>query len=238
MKHLLFILLVLFNSKNTNAQISLSSVNDFEDGTTMGWSVGAVATNPPVNIDTGGPNGLDDNFLSCSSDGVGASGRLVIFNSSSTWTGDWTTAGVNYISFKANNTGATNLILRISLDGTGGRFSTTNGASIPAGSGWTTINIPVAPSDFTSVGGTSINNTLADVTVMRINHSSVPSFTGDDIVATLGLDLISARSTALPITLEYFTLTTEKTKNIIHWKTLTESNSNYFEVERSVNATD
>ena len=87
-----FLLLILFIAfKSSIAQITLASLNDFEDGTTMGWQVGGSGINP-VNVSTGGPNGAGDHYLACNSDGVGANGKLVIFNLGSTWTGDWTTA--------------------------------------------------------------------------------------------------------------------------------------------------
>lgn len=235
MKHLYFILFILCPFNNSKGQISLSSINDFEDGTTMGWQVG-VAGVQPVNVPTGGPNGADDNYLSTTSTGgAGANNRLVIFNTGSTWNGNWTTAGVIFISFMARNPGGTDLTLRISLDGAGGRISSTNGIALAAGSGWTRINIPVSVADFSLVGGSDIAATLSGVSVMRILHCALPSWQGDIIAAALDIDVIQAAAGPLPVSLEYFTVATDKFKTTISWKTLTELNSHHFEVERSEN---
>ena len=97
MKRSCLFVFVFLLFKNSFAQISLSSLNDFENGTTMGWQVGSPGANP-VNINTGGPNGAGDHFLRAVSDGSGVNGRLVIFNTGATWTGNWTTAGVTNIT--------------------------------------------------------------------------------------------------------------------------------------------
>ena len=153
---------------------------------------------PPVKVPNGGPNGAGDNYLACVSDGSGPNGKLVIFNLGSTWTGNWTTAGVTKITFMAKNPGTTNLTLRISLDGGGGRISVTNGVFLAAGSGWTPVTIPVAPADFTLVGGFNIASTLSNVSIMRIIHSTTPSWQGTTIVATLDLDVIAATTNVAP----------------------------------------
>ena len=87
MKKSILLLFALFVFKTNFGQISLASLNDFQDGTTMSWQVGGAGA-PPVNVPNGGPNGAGDNYLACVSDGSGPNGKLVIFNTGSTWTGD------------------------------------------------------------------------------------------------------------------------------------------------------
>ncbi|PWB73274.1 MAG: hypothetical protein C3F15_10055, partial [Holophagae bacterium] len=67
-------------------------VDDFEDGTTMGWEEGAPSPNPPVNVADGGPGGAGDAYLeNTSSGGTGAGSRMVMFNNAQ-WTGDYVAA--------------------------------------------------------------------------------------------------------------------------------------------------
>ena len=69
--------------------ISLSTFNNFEDGTAQEWSHGAPSPNPPT-IEDGGPDGAGDNYLQNSSRGFGGRGsRQVMFNRGAAWTGDY-----------------------------------------------------------------------------------------------------------------------------------------------------
>lgn len=218
----------------SRAQISLSSFNDFEDGSLMSWEVGAGID--PVNIPTDGPAGVNDNFLQLTADGSSSNGKLVAFNINAVWTGDWTAAGVTFISFMARNPNAVdNLTIRVNVDGAGGRFSSTTGILLPANSGWVRLNFAVTAADFTSAGGFNIVSTLSAVNTFRIIHNPSPSWQGVNVVGNLDMDVISAQNGALPISLDQFTVTADKFKNNINWKTLTESNSSFFEVERSLN---
>src|SRR3954464_8933202 len=74
----------------TNGQI-----DTFQDGTTMGWSNGLPAN--LVNIDTGGPGGAGDRFLTLSADGTqGHGGRLTTFNLQQ-WLGNYVAQGITAI---------------------------------------------------------------------------------------------------------------------------------------------
>ena len=44
-------------------------VDNFEGGGTQSWREGSGSSNPPTNIGSGGPEGVDDNYLRNSSDG-------------------------------------------------------------------------------------------------------------------------------------------------------------------------
>src|SRR5215211_7030752 len=81
----------------------LQQVNDFEGGTTQGWTNGPNAADP-TNVTTGGPGGTADNFLRVSArGGAGAGSRLVSFNRASQWTGNYITAGVTGIEMDLKN---------------------------------------------------------------------------------------------------------------------------------------
>ena len=116
---LLFLFFSILISGSVCAQ-TVGQIDDFEDGTTQGWVVGlfgATPPNPPTNEPTGGPAGVDDNFLQYASTGTsGAGSKMIIQNVDSRWLGDFTTAGVVRIKMDVRVTGA-DLDLRVSLTG-------------------------------------------------------------------------------------------------------------------------
>ena len=174
--------------------------SDFEDTTTQGWKAGNIHPNPPSTVADSGPDGNDDDALLVQSTGFsGPGGRLAWFNESSDWTGDFTSAGIATISTWVNNVGTEDLILRISLHGDGGGFSSTTGVSVSAGSGWQQIEFSVEPDDLTAtpaapifLAGTNVTNTLANVSHVRLVHNPVASMLGDVIAAQLQVDDITA----------------------------------------------
>ena len=81
MRKILLLLAAICFSFISHAQISGGLTNNFEDGTTQGWSNVAQSPNPPTNIPTGGPGGVDDNFLEeISAGGGGAGSKMIIQN--------------------------------------------------------------------------------------------------------------------------------------------------------------
>lgn len=233
-KQILFSFLSIFYILNCQAAISLSTFNNFEDATTQGWIIGnATATNGPQNIATGGPTGVDDNYLQNQSDGVGTDGKFVFFNTTTDWTGNWTAAGVTYITFMVNNTGSTILKLRIAIDGTGGRWCSTLPITVNPSSGWIPISIPVSAGDFSSAGGGDITTTLSNVTTMRILSNASVSYVGENIVGQAGFDNIAADNAALPVELISFEGNILKSSIILNWLTATELNNDKFHIEHS-----
>ena len=212
--------------------IDLNTFNDFEDGTTQGWQIGGA--NGPTNIPNGGPTGANDNYLQNQSTGtMNADSKFIFFNTTTAWTGNWTSAGITYITFMVNNTGATNLSLRIALDGGGGRWCTTVPITVNTSSGWMGVSIPVSAGSFTAAGGTDINLTLGNVTSMRILSNTSVSFFGETIAAQAGFDNIAADNVALPIELISFQGKTSKTGIVLNWITASELNNEKFIVEHS-----
>ena len=110
--------------------ITIGQIDDFEDGTTMGWSHGGPSPVPPINVADVGPAGLGDDSLMIESIGGGGPGsRFVAFNLDQ-WTGDYTDVGVTTILMDVNNIGSTALTLRITVNGPGGQFSSTVGVAL------------------------------------------------------------------------------------------------------------
>ena len=187
--------LVCFSLLIGHAQISADYIDDFENGTVQNWSDGGNTSNPPANINTGGPNGPNDNFLQdVSSGGNGAGSKMIMFNDQQ-WTGNFTNQGIIAIKFQARAL-TNSLNMRVAFDGAGGRICTTNAVQILSGGAWQEFIIPISSSDFTTVsGGTNIAQTLADVSDMRILSNGSPSWQGESIVATLQIDNIQASTT-------------------------------------------
>lgn len=170
-------------------------VDDFEDGTTQGWISGAVHPSPPANIASGGPAGANDNYLRLTATGqFGPGGKLVAFNRSQ-WAGNYTAAGVTNITMSLRNFGANPLSLRLMLQSASAQIISTNAVSVPANSGWTTVNFPVTASSFTAQFG-SVEAALTGANELRLFHNPVFGFPGPEIATEVGLDNIRAVGTA------------------------------------------
>ncbi|MEM9272180.1 MAG: DUF4347 domain-containing protein [Cyanobacteria bacterium P01_F01_bin.143] len=175
--------------------IAVGDTSDFEDGTTQGWRIGNPADhpNPPINISDGGPDGVGDNFLQTQSiGGAGVGSRLVWFNQSSSWTGNYTEAGVTAISASVINQGVNDVVLRVAFDGSGGRFVTTEGITVSPGDDWQEITLNITADDLTASGGSDVDATLSNVTTTRFLSNPNPSYTGAPVVAQVGVDNITA----------------------------------------------
>jgi hypothetical protein len=165
-------------------------VDDFEDGTTMAWDEGAPSPNPPVNVPDGGPGGTGDAYLeNSSSGGTGAGSRMVMFNNAQ-WTGDYIAAGAVALEADLINLGATELPMRVAVEGAGGgRFASLDPVVLPAGSGWQHVVFDLSDAGMTVVGGSqSLADVLASVIELRVLASNVPDWNGGSMVATLGMD--------------------------------------------------
>ena len=73
--------------------VTVGQIDDFQDGTTMGWFVPGASANPPANVPTGGPGGTGDAYLQLiATRGAGPGSRLAVLNE-----GQW---GGNYSGFR------------------------------------------------------------------------------------------------------------------------------------------
>lgn len=182
----------------TEAQVTAGQVDDFEDDTVQGW-IDFSPTTKPVNVSSDGPAGGSDSYLMDTATGLtGSGGRLVMFNDTQ-WLGDYTTEGIIAIRFNAR--AVTNDIdIRISMTGDGGKFSSSTFVTVVAGTGWTTVTIPIGSSDLVSVsdgndGGTAgfdVNATLGEVSQLRILSNPNPAWRGEFVNAEMHVDNIEA----------------------------------------------
>ncbi len=178
------------------ATISFGQLDDFQNGTAMSWEEGTFSPNPPTNIASGGPAGAEDHYLSnASSGGVGAGSKQVMFNQDQ-WTGNFNLAGVTRIDLMLMNPGATDLSMRIGLQGGPGftHYASTDAVALPAGSGWQSATFNLTSSAMSLLSGAdSLSTVLGAVTEMRLLSAAAgPAYNGDTIVSTLGVDNIRA----------------------------------------------
>ena len=179
--------------------LTLGQFDDFEDGTTQGWTVGlqgAPHPAPPVNIADGGPGGAHDNDLRLTSvGGQGPGSRLSAINVTQ-WAGDYLSEGVHFLGMDLRNLGATDLSLRLLFaDPTGGPPANVAISSDPillgAGGAWTRVYFAIDPSDLTPILG-SAHDALSGATELRLFHGAGTAFPPDPIAAQLGVDNITA----------------------------------------------
>jgi hypothetical protein len=183
--------------------ITAGQVDTFEDGTTDHWIDGPNLPSSVANITTGGPAGLNDNYLQVSSGTFGTVPRLITFNQTQ-WLGNYAqlqnvTAKVVGVKMDLKNFGSAALPIRIATrEGTGGAavagYASTRAFSLLADSQWhrsvffamnagslTPINSPLA-----------LATDLANVKDFRLLSSTAPSTLGDAINARIGVDNITA----------------------------------------------
>lgn len=196
------------------AAVSLGQIDTFEDGTTQNWLVGLLGAPhpaPPLNIPSGGPAGVDDNFLLLTAlGGFGPGSRLNVLNLSQ-WAGNYLAAGVTTLLMDVNNFGVTDLYLRLQLaDPVSGPPTNLAFSSDPIivlpGSGWQRVKFPLTPSALTAGMGT-IPAALTQATELRIYHSFAATFPSpvspiEAVTTQLGVDNITAAP--LPATLVLF----------------------------------
>ncbi len=193
---------VLLLAWTPSGAVTLGQVDDFEDGTVMGWTEGAVSPNPPTNQFSGGPAGVGDNYLrNISSGGGGPGSRLVMFNQTQ-WAGDYTAAGATGIELQMANFGATTLHMRIAIQGAGFTtwYASTTAVALPADGVWYSASFGLTTSDLTNVGGlASLADVLLGVDTLRILSAAAgPASQGDAIAASLGVDNIQATGAGGP----------------------------------------
>src|SRR5262245_31144553 len=122
--------------------IVVNHVDDFTDGTTQDWGIGQPDVFP-VNQPDSGPSGSGDSSLWMATDGAGGtSPHLLVFNTSSDWTGSWTSAGVARIQLDVLGPSSNNFGLQMRL-GIAGPNPPTSGGT---GNTWVTPAMAV-PSD-------------------------------------------------------------------------------------------
>ena len=176
--------------------VALAQIDDFEDGTVRNWGNGSAPD--PVNITTGGPLGLNDNYLQITADGSGSGGKLTSYNRTQ-WLGDYNAAGVTEIAMDLkgfSSPGNAALSIRFALKtGTGSGapgYVSTTAFSLPIDGLW--HHAVFSLSAMTAVGSPgALSTVLAGPTEARILHAAAADTVhGDVIVGQFGVDNIQA----------------------------------------------
>lgn len=188
-----FALACLFTTSLDAATLHIAAT--FQDGSTSNWTSGDPNPQKPSVVEDTGPTGPGDHHLGVFATGTsGPGGRLVTFNESPPWTGNYSAAGITSLDAVLRNTGTGTLTIRVALDGPGGRYSTTNTAVLPSPSLWTPASFSLLPNDLAHVPGTGTGNpleTLAAVSQIRLIHNPTPAFKAIPTPASLSVDNLS-----------------------------------------------
>tara|TARA_R110002049_G_scaffold305056_3_gene501070 strand:- start:11218 stop:11922 length:705 start_codon:yes stop_codon:yes gene_type:complete len=169
--------IVLFVQTSGRAEISSLSFNDFEDGTVQNWTRGNSPTpSNPINMATGGPDGIDDNYLHVAASGMPdvPGGRLVVTNSlgfGEEWTGDYIAAGIVGFSLDVLNLNDdVDLYMRMGL--MSDQFAQTGFITpsfhLPAGSGWTNITFSIQEGDLVNDTGLAYADVFQSIETIRV----------------------------------------------------------------------
>ncbi len=191
MKRLVGALAATCAALSASAQIVSGQIDDFQDGTIMGWTGGTG----PTNVPDGGPMGAGDRFMRLTSAGASGPGsRLGAFNASQ-WSGDYTAAGVNAVSVDLRNPTDKDLEVRAVLfSSEGARWTSTTSFALPAMTDWTRTTFSLLESDLTlALGTTSYAALMSNVQSFMLRHDAgAPDSTGEPIEAEMGVDNIEA----------------------------------------------
>lgn len=173
--------------------VVLGATDTFEDGSTNGWTSGGANPTQPANVGTGGPAGAGDNYLLTSSHGGGGAGGKLVVIAGPQWTGNYSAAGVSAITMDLNNLGASDLSLRLVLFGSGSNTAiSSNAVVVAAGSGWVPASFSLYRLQLTPSPGSSVADTLAVVSGLRLFYGTQAVFPGDNVAAQLGMDNVAA----------------------------------------------
>ncbi len=177
-------------------------ISDFQDGTTQGWRNGRPPASAvtPTHVDTGGPAGTGDGYLSViSNGGFGAFSKIAVFNLLAPWIGDFTSQGIEQIEMDLRNFGDTDLNIRVVLYGSGGGFVSSESVDLSAGSDWVHGSVSINPSNLIGAGasnagpaGTDVAATLSNVTQVWLIHNPDAGFPPPVVVSDIGVDNIAA----------------------------------------------
>ena len=202
MKTLAFALLTGLLSVPPAFAVSVGQIDTFEDGTALNWQKGSLIdpSFDTINQATGGPNGLNDHYLSSISHGGGgefnAGKRQILFNTSQ-WTGNYLSAGISAIKMDLQSFDDLNfsndLAIRIAVRGASGtRYGSGTAFNLAVDGQWHSFTFDL--SDLVLISGTdSLADVLSSVDTLRIlSAANGPTWQGDTIESFLGVDNISA----------------------------------------------
>lgn len=180
MKTTILLSLLAFSPSSLFAVISVNSINSF-DTDAQAWVRPNSSEAPTFTADNGfdGQPGHLINRSTANRPG----NRWTMWNTSSTWTGDYLDAGVASISLWADNRSGvgSSVPLRLAFNGPGGWFITDSVAVTDSilGNEWTRYNFDITSLTHVAQGTGIANDTLADVTAFQmLVAATIPSRIG------------------------------------------------------------
>jgi len=179
---------------SAHGAITFGQIDNFQDGTTMGWAEGPASPNPPTNVPAGGPRGAGDAYLqNVSGGGGGAGGKMVMF-SGSQWAGNYNAAGVTQIDASVANLGTEPLFLRLAVLSGTAVYGSADAIELPADGAWRRVTFNLAGDALTRVEGTdTLGQALSHVQNLRVLSAQAgPTLMGDFVAGTLGMDDVRA----------------------------------------------
>lgn len=196
----LCLLFIFLYNVSLTSQIVLNQIDDFNDGTLQNWSKGN--NSPPTYLTN--QNGSLQNIA----DGSGTGGKITMAGGMQ-WRGDYVSQGVIAIKMRIDNINSASPVhLRLVFNGTGGLSFVTSYVSknpvIVASGTSADIVFPIEDTDLDklqSFSSVSYTDLFSDVLSIRLIHSVAGgSSNGDEIVATLLIDDITATDGTCPNT--------------------------------------
>lgn len=189
-------LVVVLSFQVANA-VEVGQTDDFEDGTEQNWIWGREGFGGPVAvlIEPSVSTYLETESFG-GDDAPGS--RMAILNREQ-WTGDYRAAGINSIRLDAVNDGPNfafeDVVVRIAFSSStattgSGRVVSEEGYLLSRGDGWQALEFDLTK--LAPIAGSSVPEVMSSVSEMRIISAAEPDFIGDQIIARLGVDNISA----------------------------------------------
>jgi hypothetical protein len=173
----------------SSSAITLGQVDDFQDGTIQNWA-GAS----PQNVDNG-QGGAGDRYLRLvSTGGFGQGSHMACYNPVQ-WAGDYTAAGVTSVAVDFKNEGATTLEMRAVMFGPlGSRWVTNSSIVLPPDGIWRRFVFSLSEANMVQVlAGDTYQQVMSGCARFMFRHDpDAPSATGVPVVATLGIDNVTA----------------------------------------------
>jgi hypothetical protein len=183
--------------------VVIGQIDTFQDGTLQNWDAGLGGIEPPfppVVIPDGGPGGVGDHYMQIT--GIGGlpnpGSRISVANRDLQWAGNYLAAGVNVITLSLKNTGATPLVVRLSIgDVQAGTLPplniavTKDSVALPVGGGWVTATFNLTPSRM-AAGRGNVMAALTNAGELRIMHNPNPTFPPPTAAGQLGVDNVKA----------------------------------------------
>lgn len=193
---------VVVATSRISVAIELGQVDDFEGGTELNWVWGRSGFGGPVAISG---ESLSTYLESESFGGDDAPGSRMALLNREQWTGDYLAAGVSAIRLDALNDGPnfafSDLTVRIAFSSNSasvgsGRVVSSEGYRLDRGDGWQTLEFDLT--QLLPIEGSNVTEVMRSVSEIRIISANEPRFIGDQILARLGVDNISAGTVVVP----------------------------------------